>query len=219
MGTRPPIILPLQKTSPEQVWKAATRAIQDHGVLALPTESYYALAASAFDPIAVSRVCALKGRPEGKPILVLIGERVHVDQLVATVPRASQVLMDRFWPGPLTLIFPARPGLPDDLTAGTHSIGIRQVALPLLIPLLRQTGPLTGTSANYSGQKPPRTPDEIDSALRGQVDLLLDGGHTPGGPPSTLVDTREPVRLVREGPISREAISAALTAAGIHLSS
>ena len=123
--------------------------------------------------------------------------------------------MNTFWPGPLTLVFPASPRLPTELTAGTGSVGIRQLGIPALTPILQHIGPVTGTSANRSGLPPARTAQEVQAAFDADIDLILDGGPTPGGKPSTIVDTSDPVHLVREGPISREQIHATLATVGI----
>jgi L-threonylcarbamoyladenylate synthase len=195
--------------------KDAVRVLRNGGVIAMPTDSFYALGACVFDEAAVRRVCAIKGRRAHKPILVLIADRTQLPSLVARVPRAAEVLMDRFWPGPLTIVFPAAPRLPAELTAGTGTIGVRQPAHPLLQRLLRETGPLTGTSANRSGAEPARTAQDVAEALGSEVDLIVGGGPSSGSLPSTVVETVGAVRVLREGPIRRAAIEAALAEAGI----
>jgi L-threonylcarbamoyladenylate synthase len=184
------------------------------GVIAVPTETFYALAASAHSRPALERVLTIKGRPAGKPLLVLIGERSQLNHLIQNIPRAAAVLMDRFWPGPLTLVFNAAESLPAALTAGTGTIGIRLPAHDFLRTVLRRTGPLTGTSANRSGEVPPVTAEQVVASLGEVIDAILDGGPTPGGPASTVLDVTGPVRLIREGPISEDQIRAALRAAG-----
>ena len=210
-----PTIVPLDSRSLPHILDLTTQIIRACGVVAIPTESFYALAASALDPAAVRRVYELKRRPEGKPILVLIADRAQLHALVDHIPPAAEVLMNTYWPGPLTLIFPASPRLPTDLTAGTGSVGIRQLGRSELTPILQHIGPVTGTSANHSGSPPAQTAQEVQSAFNGEIDLILDGGPTPGGTPSTIVDTSDPVHLVREGPISRDQIQATLATVGI----
>ena len=194
---------------------AAGRVVRGGGVIAMPTDSFYALGASAFNEAAVRRVCAIKGQREQKPILVLIAERGQLDELVDSVPRAAAVLMDRFWPGPLTIVFPASPRLPVALTAETGTIGVRLPSQPLLAKLLPVTGPLTGTSANRSGAPPARTAAEVERSLGHEVDLILDGGPADVALPSTVVETSGAVRLLREGPIGRAALQAVLEKEGI----
>ncbi len=187
------------------------------GLVAIPTESFYALGAAALDAAAVRRVRAIKGRADGKPILVVISDRAQLDPLVAEITPAASLLITQFWPGPLTIIFPASPLLPDVLTAGTGTVGVRQTADAVLVRLLRQTGPLTGTSANRSGQPPARSAEEVQASLGSELDMIVDAGPTSGGPPSTIIDAVGPIRLLREGPISRQQIAAVLAQSGMSL--
>ncbi|WP_447976768.1 L-threonylcarbamoyladenylate synthase [Candidatus Nitrospira bockiana] len=209
------LILPLEAGPGAPAAREAEHVLRRGGVLAVPTESFYALAASPFDARAVDRVAAIKGRPGGKPILILISRREQLAELVAEVPEAARVLMDRFWPGPLTLIMPAAAGLPSALSAGTGTVGVRLVDRPDVAALLERVGPLTGTSANRSGETPARTAAEVHAALGAEVDLILEAA--PGGAPipSTVVDTRRPVKIVREGPVKRADIVTALAASAI----
>ncbi len=189
----------------------------ESGLISLPTESFYGLAAAPFDEQALARLWAVKGRSEGKPILVLIGERHQLAPFVQTIPRAAQALMDAFWPGPLTIVFPAAPGLSHAVTAGTGSVGIRLSACEPLVDLLRRVGPVTGTSANREGMPPPRTAEEVQDCLGEVLDLIIDGGPTPGGQPSTVIDVQDSIRIIRNGLIGREAIAAQLAVSGLHL--
>jgi L-threonylcarbamoyladenylate synthase len=191
-----------------------TAVLHRDGVLAVPTESFYALAADPWRATAVERLYALKGRPDGKPILILIADRAHLAPLVREIPPAATVLMDRFWPGPLTIVLPASPDLPVALTAGTGTIGIRQPKSTLLQPLLRHVGPLTGTSANRSGEAPVTHAGDVELLFGDEVDLILDGGPTPGGRPSTVVRAGTTVDMIREGAVGAQEIHAALVRAG-----
>ena len=217
-------VLTLTMTDPSAVEPAleeAGRIAQAGGVLAVPTESFYALSASvgraARQAEAIDRVCRIKGRADGKPLLVLIADASQVSSLVAAVPRAATLLMRRFWPGPLTIVFPAAAGLPDALTAGTGTIGVRLSAYPLLQAVLQRTGPLTGTSANRSGEPPARTAEEVRESLGDDIEAILDGGATPAAQPSTVIDVTGPIRLLREGPITAVQIASALAEAGLAL--
>lgn len=204
-----------QEDTADALVQETVRIVRNGGVLAIPTDSFYALGACAFDEAAVHRICAIKGQREQKPILVLIAERAQLDALVACVPPAAAVLMDHFWPGPLTIVFPASSRLTAALTAGTGTIGVRLPAQPLLAKLIRATGPLTGTSANRSGAVPARTAREVEQSLGHDVDLVLDGGPATAVLPSTVVETTVAARVLREGQIGRMAVQAVLEKNGI----
>lgn len=213
-----PRFVPLASPPTQAVIETACQVLAEGGVLAIPTESFYALAASAWQPAGLRHVQEIKGRPAGKPLLLLIAETGQLRELVTEIPPAAQVLIEQFWPGPLTLILPALPRLSTELTAETGTIGIRQPHVPSLTPLLKSAGALTGTSANRSGEPPVTTPGEVARTLGDSVSLILDGGPTAGGPVSTLVDTCGPIRLLRDGAVTRSQIVAALQKEGMALS-
>lgn len=193
------------------------RVLGESGLIALPTESFYGLAVAPFDEQALAKLWHIKGRSQGKPILVLIGDRSQLEPFVRSVPRAADVLINAFWPGPLTIVFAAAHGLSNAVTAGTGSVGIRLSAWQPLIDLLRRVGPVTGTSANREGMPPPRTAEEVQDSLGDAVDLIVDAGPTAGGPPSTVIDVRGPIRIIRNGTIERAVIAARLADHGLHL--
>lgn len=183
------------------------------GVIAFPTETFYGLGVMPFDLAAVHRLFALKGRsPASSPILVLIRHRKELESLVSEISPSAELLMDACWPGPLTIVFRASSRVPPLLTAGTGTIGIRlSAAAPLQRLLNAVGGPLTGTSANRSGGMPAITAEDVQACLGVEVDLILNGGRTPGGLPSTVVDTTvTPVRLIREGVFPRSAVLSVL---------
>jgi L-threonylcarbamoyladenylate synthase len=159
----------------------------------------------------------VKGRSKGKPVLVLIGEGSQLNPFVRNIPPAATVLMNAFWPGPLTIVFPAALGLSDAVTAGTRSVGIRFSAWQPLCELLQRVGPLTGTSANREGMPPPTTAKEVRRYFGDALDLIVDAGSTLGGRPSTVIDVQGPVRIIRDGAIDREDIVAQLAAHGLSL--
>jgi L-threonylcarbamoyladenylate synthase len=193
------------------------RVLGESGLIALPTESFYGLAVTPFDEQALARLWQVKGRSEGKPILLLIGERSQLEPLVRSIPPAATVLMNAFWPGPLTIVFPAADGLSNAVTAGTGSVGIRLSAWQPLVDLVRQVGPVTGTSANREGMTPPTTAEDVQLCLGHALDLIVDAGPTTGGRPSTVIDVQGPIRIVREGAIERSAIVAQLAGHGLSL--
>jgi L-threonylcarbamoyladenylate synthase len=211
------LVLPFGPDMPDHVIGEADRVLGSGGVVAVPTETFYALAACPFDSGAVDRIRGIKGRDEGKPILVLIGERRQLTTLVQDVPVAAAVLMESFWPGPLTLVMPAAFALAEGVTCHTESVAVRHTPRKDLGRLLTCVGPLTGTSANRSGRPAACTADDVQASLGSEIDLVLDGGRTPGMLSSTVVDTRNPVRILREGVVARNQILTVLTASGIVL--
>lgn len=168
-----------------------------------PTTGLYGLGTNALAPASVERLYNLKKRAGTKPILVLVDRLSQVDALAREIPASARACMDRFWPGGLTLILPARPGLPKGLTAGSGRIGIRMAAHPVARALIRALGgPVTGTSANLSGRRSPSRIAHIDDELIASVEMVLDAGPLSGGAGSTIVDLTGPQpRLVREGRI------------------
>jgi L-threonylcarbamoyladenylate synthase len=188
----------------------------ESGLIALPTESFYGLAVAPCDEQALARLRQVKGRSEGKPILVLIGATSQLGSFVRSIPPAATVLMNAFWPGPLTIVFPAAVGLSDAVTAGTGSVGIRFSAWQPLVNLLRRVGPVTGTSANREGKPPPRTAEEVQHSLGDALDLIIDAGPTTGGRPSTVIDIQGPIRIIRDGAIERGIIAAQLAVHGLY---
>lgn len=193
----------------------AAVAIRDGGVVCFPTRCLYGLGADAFNPAAVERVFDIKQRPADMPLLVLINSPAQMDGLAKSIPRVAHVLMQRFWPGRLTLVLEAEDSIPARLTAGTGKIGIRLAAHPVARALVEAVAkPITGTSANLSGGTGCRQISELDPHIRRQVDLILDGGPLKGGVGSTVVDvTGEAPVVIREGEVSKPEIMAAIKSA------
>ncbi len=171
------------------------------GIVAYPTESYYALGVLATDLSAVERLFALKGRPADKPLPVIVGNMDVLNTVVKDVPGRALDLMNRFWPGALTLIFEANESIPDLLTGGTGRVAVRipgeSAALSLAKALLL---PITATSANPSSKQPADNTDMVINYFRDKLDFVIDSGKLPGGKPSTIVDiTVIPPKILREG--------------------
>jgi L-threonylcarbamoyladenylate synthase len=202
---------------------AATRArvrevaevLRRGGVVAYPTETFYGLGAVARDAAAVRRLAGMKGRPDGKPLPLVAGDRAQVDA-VAELDAPAERLARAFWPGPLTLVLPARPGLPPDIAAGTGTVGVRISGSPIARDLaIAAGGALVSTSANIAGAPPPARPEQLEAALRARLDAVLDAGPAPGGSPSTVVEVNGgALRLVREGAVPFEEVLAALRREG-----
>ncbi len=176
------------------------------GVIAFPTDTFYGLGADPFNPEAVSKIFRIKQRPADKPLLVLIHSVDQLNSLTEDITPLVKYLMRFFWPGALTLLFKAAPGLPRELTAGTGKVGIRLPAHLFTVQLLEKLGhPLTAPSANISGQPAPKFIWEFADTLGEELDLLVDGGPAPGGQPSTILDAAmDPPTLVREGAVSQK---------------
>jgi L-threonylcarbamoyladenylate synthase len=189
--------------------REAASVVRAGGLIAFPTETFYGLGVTPFDKDAVHRLLIAKGRSRTTgPILVLIRAPEELRELVTDIDPNAELLIKACWPGPLTLVFRAQARLPELLTAGTGTVGVRVSASPLVQRLLASIGgPLTGTSANRSGASPAVTARDVEQSLGAVVDLIVDGGPAPGGLPSTVVDTTVvPVRLVREGCVSRSTL-------------
>lgn len=158
------------------------------GVVAFPTETYYGLAVDPLNPLALNHLFVLKQRDICKPILTLVDDRESLLSLVQAIPGPYEALMQEFWPGPLTLIFQARLNLPSLLTAGTSTVGVRQSSHPFARQLLRAFGrPVTATSANISGRTAAVDAYEVRSQFGSRIDMVFDGGRTPGLGGSTII--------------------------------
>ncbi len=179
-------------------------------ILAGPTDTLYGLFCDPFHPEALARLVALKGERTAKPIPLLVAGPILVARLAATVPPLAERLMSACWPGGLTIVLPARPSLPEALTAGTGSVGLRQPATPYLVRLMEALdGPLTGTSANRTGERPATTAADVVANLGDEVGAVIDGGRAERWEGSTVVEvTEEGYRLLREGVVSAEALAA-----------
>ena len=196
-----------ENPDPETIQDAAG-VIRKGGVIVFPTRCLYGLGADAFNPEAVERIFKLKRRPAEKPILILIDDPVRLKRLVTTVSGTATAIMDRFWPGRVTLVFDAREDVPDYLTAGTGKIGIRLAGHPVAAALAKAIqGPITGTSANVSGRPGCHQIEGLEPEVTEQLDLILDAGPLQGGRGSTVVDvTGEVPRVLREGVVSEKEI-------------
>ncbi len=189
----------------------ALEILKRGGLVAFPTDTVYGVGALAFDGNSVESIYAAKGRPIEKAIPVLISDPKDMDKVGVDIPDIAYRLASRFWPGPLTCIIPKQPTLPEAVSA-TSTVGVRMPDHEVARALLRAAGPMAVTSANISGLPSPSTAEEVFGQLGGRIDLIIDGGKTPGGIPSTLVDcTTAQIKILREGPISLEEIQLKLS--------
>lgn len=187
----------------------ALNILQAGGLVAFPTDTVYGVGALAFNNTAVEAIYTAKNRPVEKAIPILIGDAGELTKVASNVPDMAKKFASRFWPGPLTLIVPKLPTLPEAVSA-TNTVAVRVPDHQIARALLRASGPMAVTSANISGQSNPATADEVFAQLGGRIALIIDGGPTPGGIPSTLVDCTgtNPI-ILREGPIPLEELLSA----------
>ena len=193
----------------------AADAVRAGGVVCFPTRCLYGLGADARNEAALRRIFEIKQRPPDMPLLVLISHSAQMAALAERVPPAARLLMERFWPGRLTIVLPALPDLPPVLTAGKGKIGIRLAGHPVARALVEAVGaPLTGTSANVSGGAGCRQIPDLDPRIAQGADMVLDAGPLKGGAGSTVVDvTGETPVIIREGEVPKHEIIAALKSA------
>jgi len=193
--------------------KAISRAVEilrAGGLIAFPTDTVYGAGALAFDGKAVESIYAAKDRPIEKAIPILIADALDLEKVASNIPDMARRLAARFWPGPLTLVVPKLPTLPEPVSS-TDTVGVRVPDHAVARALLRAAGPMAVTSANISGKPSPSTAEEVFSQLGGRIDLIVDGGKTPGGVPSTLVDCTKPKpEILREGPITLKDIESVI---------
>lgn len=195
----------------------AASLLRAGGIVAFPTETYYGLGVDPLNEDGLVRLFQVKNRPALKPVLVLVADREQVGLLAREISPTARTLMDRFWPGPLTLVLPACTELSPHLTGNTGTVGVRLSPHPAASELLRTFGgPLTATSANRSGHVPAVTAEEVRAAFGSEVDMVLDGGRTPGEKGSTLVGVNgNRITCIREGCIPfAEVLQTAGRAAG-----
>jgi len=198
---------------PELIASAA-EAIRAGGLVAFPTETVYGLGADATRAEAVAGIFAAKGRPSDNPLIVHVADRGGLDQVAASVPAVADRLIERFWPGPLTLVLPKRDTIPANVTCGLSTVGVRMPNHPVALALIRASGvPIAAPSANLSGRPSPTAAEHVHEDLNGRVDIILDGGETGVGLESTVLDlTVDPPAVLRPGGITVEELEAELGA-------
>ena len=197
------IVLPA--SDPDAI-PCALEVLEGGGLVAFPTDTVYGVGALAFDALAVESIYTAKDRPVEKATPILLGGPEDLDKVTTDIPPIAAKLAARFWPGALTLVVPKHPGLPDVVSAAL-TVGVRVPDHPVARALLRAAGPMAVTSANISGEASPKTAEEVNRQLNGRIPIILDGGETPGGVPSTVVNClgTEPV-ILREGPVTMKDI-------------
>lgn len=192
--------------------RRAAQALRAGALVAVPTETVYGLAANALDAAAVARIFEAKGRPAGNPIIVHVASLEMARRCTSAWPETAQRLAAAFWPGPLTLVLPRAADIPDLVTAGGTTVGIRWPSHPFMQALIRECGfPLAAPSANPSNQLSPTNAGHVARLLGPRAPLIVDGGQSQVGLESTVVDlTEQPVRVLRPGMIHMDSLVAAL---------
>ena len=185
----------------------AAAVLQSGKVVSFPTETVYGLGASVFDSSAVLKIYEAKGRSFDKPLSILISSIEDAKTIAAEIPISAVILAEKFWPGPLTIILNKKSDIPDQITAGKKTVGLRVPAHPAALELVRRAGPLACPSANSSGNREPLTAADVLEDLDGKIDVLIDGGKTQVQMPSTIIDlTVQPPKILRKGGLDIEEI-------------
>jgi L-threonylcarbamoyladenylate synthase len=185
-------------------------ALEGGSLVAFPTDTVYGVGALVHDPEGIAKLYVIKERDPVKAIPILVGSIPDLDQVSSNINQTARHLAKTFWPGPLTLVVPRHPALPE-IISPYPTVGVRMPDHPIALNLLGLTGPLAVTSANLSGEPSSKTANEVLTQLNGRLPLILDGGRTPGGQPSTVVDCTQPsLTLLRPGPISMDQLTQAL---------
>jgi len=188
----------------------AVKCLENGGLVAFPTDTVYGLGTSIHQPETIERLYTVKKRELSKAIPLLLGNPNDLTLVGQNIGFIAMRLAEEFWPGPLTLVINRHPSLPEVLSP-MNTIGVRMPDHPVALDLLCMSGPLAVTSANLSRAPNSRTADEVSNQLGGQIELILDGGFTPGGIPSTVVDcTKNKLEIIRPGPISVNELRAVL---------
>jgi len=188
----------------------AQQLLLEDQLVAFPTDTVYGVGALAFSSGAIEQLYLVKGRDTAKAIAVLLGDITALEQVTSSMGPLAERLAQRFWPGPLTLVVSRHPDLPSNLSP-LPTIGVRMPDHPVTLELLNRMGPMAVTSANLSGSSNTITAQQVFDQLHGRIPLILDGGQTPGGQPSTVVDcTGDQPVILRQGPVTLEQLQAAL---------
>jgi L-threonylcarbamoyladenylate synthase len=206
-------VVGIDPSDPEtDVLRSVAGILAADGVMAYPTETFYGLGAILFSRKAVRRVFRLKARDAGKPLSLIVSDIDMIERIAAEPPPIFLTLAGEFWPGPLTLVLKAAPSFPPELAGPGHTVAVRIPPAAWLRELVAEIGlPITATSANISGEKEVSDPAEVLRLFDGKVNVIVNGGPTPGGLPSTIVDiSGDSPRILREGAVPASALSAFL---------
>jgi len=201
-------VITLTKKNYENAVMEAVNILNAGGIIAYPTESFYALGAMALNEKAVKKIFDLKNRPYGKPLPLIVDDIQTLLSVAEEVPDQASEMIKKFWPGPLTMIFKAQNEVPVLLTGNTKNVAVRIPGESAALQIAKSIkAAVTATSANLSSQPPAINAEAVLSYFGDNIDLILDGGNAPGGKPSTILDeTVTPPRILREGSIRSDQI-------------
>jgi len=208
-------ILKIDPVKPQEALVGrAVRVLKNGGVIGYPTETVYGIGCNFFHQEAVDRIYAMKKRRHDKAFILIVADPLQVRDVVAEIPESAERLMENFWPGPLTIIFKSAPHLQRSEFRRSKTIAVRIPDCRICLALLKGCGfPIVSTSANLNQQTPADTAGEVLALFDKKLDLIIDGGRTPGTIPSTIVDvTKTPVKIIRQGAVSKLEINTVLDA-------
>ena len=186
----------------------AVEVLKNGRLVGVPTETVYGLAGNGLDAAAVARIYEVKGRPEVKPLSLLVPGLEVAETVCARIPESARLLAETFWPGPLTIVLPKNSIVPDIVTAGGDTIGVRCPDHPLTLELLRMANlPAAAPSANISDMPSPKSADDVLNYFDGKIDCIIDGGNCKLGVESTIISLiTEPYKILRQGALPEERI-------------
>lgn len=211
------VILKLDPTSPDiEAIERAASVIRNGGIVAFPTETVYGLGADALNEQAIEGIFRAKDRPADNPLIVHVSDREMLARVITSVSKNTSKLIEKFWPGPLTLVLKRKPEVAHSVSAGLDTVAVRMPEGRIALELIKRSGtPIAAPSANLSGRPSPTRAEHVERDLSWRIDMILDGGQTKIGIESTVIDmTSEPPLILRPGWITREQISEIIGAVG-----
>jgi L-threonylcarbamoyladenylate synthase len=211
------IILSVDSIKPESAKiEKAVEMLKSGNLVAFPTDTVYGIGADAFNKSAVEKIFTAKGRDSKKPLQVLIADKDDLNLIVEKQSDILHQLVDRFFPGALTIVMPAKADFPRWVTCGLDTVGVRMPSNPIALEMIKSFGrPISATSANISGMPDPKDAQQVLEYLDGKINLILDGGSTPDDVPSTVIDISvNPPKILRQGKLNTEEINEALSRFG-----
>ena len=198
---------------PDQtIIEKAANILKQGGLVAFPTETVYGLGANGLDAVACKRIYEAKGRPSDNPLILHIADFEDLNRIVAYVPEEAKVVMEKFWPGPITLVFPKAECVPKEITGGFDTVAVRFPSNEIARSIIRASGlPIAAPSANSSGKPSPTRASHVEFDLKGKIDMIVDGGATDVGLESTILDVSGKVPMIlRPGAITKEMLEQVL---------